>query len=248
MPAGATRIDGRGKFLMPGVAEMHAHIPGGQAPDALIASRAGVVRRQRRDHHPRHAGRSDATCRCATRVAERRDRDRPDDLHLRRAKLQRQHREVARDCGEDGAGPEGRRLRPAEDSPGRAARSVRCRGGGGQSARDRVRGTRARGGRPRARAVEPSTTPSITSMDSSSTRCGPAPPSTEEPGILRGELRGAPRSRADEESGGGHQGGRRVDRADAGLARDLHEPGHARRAAQEPGRRAACRRKWWTAG
>ena len=30
IPAGATRIDGRGKFLMPGMAEMHAHIPGGQ--------------------------------------------------------------------------------------------------------------------------------------------------------------------------------------------------------------------------
>ena len=31
VPADATRIDGRGKFLMPGMAEMHAHIPGGQA-------------------------------------------------------------------------------------------------------------------------------------------------------------------------------------------------------------------------
>jgi imidazolonepropionase-like amidohydrolase len=35
IPAGATRIDGRGKFLMPGMAEMHAHIPGGaSATDA----------------------------------------------------------------------------------------------------------------------------------------------------------------------------------------------------------------------
>jgi len=33
VPAGPTRIiDGRGKFLMPGVAEMHAHIPGAQNP------------------------------------------------------------------------------------------------------------------------------------------------------------------------------------------------------------------------
>ena len=31
VPANAIRIDGRGKFLMPGMAEMHAHIPGGQA-------------------------------------------------------------------------------------------------------------------------------------------------------------------------------------------------------------------------
>jgi imidazolonepropionase-like amidohydrolase len=29
VPAGAVRVDGRGKFLMPGVAEMHAHVPGG---------------------------------------------------------------------------------------------------------------------------------------------------------------------------------------------------------------------------
>jgi imidazolonepropionase-like amidohydrolase len=36
VPDGAVRIDGRGKFLMPGLSEMHAHIPGGQAPDELI--------------------------------------------------------------------------------------------------------------------------------------------------------------------------------------------------------------------
>src|SRR5919108_5776309 len=27
VPAGATRIDGRGKFLIPALAEMHAHVP-----------------------------------------------------------------------------------------------------------------------------------------------------------------------------------------------------------------------------
>ena len=36
VPAGAMTIDGRGKFLMPGMAEMHAHIPGGKAPDAFM--------------------------------------------------------------------------------------------------------------------------------------------------------------------------------------------------------------------
>jgi len=36
VPAGATRVDGRGKFLMPGVGEMHAHIPGGTASDAYV--------------------------------------------------------------------------------------------------------------------------------------------------------------------------------------------------------------------
>ena len=35
IPAGATRIDGRGKFLLPGMAEMHAHIPNG--PNATEA-------------------------------------------------------------------------------------------------------------------------------------------------------------------------------------------------------------------
>jgi imidazolonepropionase-like amidohydrolase len=36
MPADAVRIDGRGKFLIPGLAEMHAHIPGGQASDVWV--------------------------------------------------------------------------------------------------------------------------------------------------------------------------------------------------------------------
>lgn len=34
--AGVTRIDGRGRFLIPGLAEMHAHIPPGDATDAAI--------------------------------------------------------------------------------------------------------------------------------------------------------------------------------------------------------------------
>ncbi|HJR17465.1 MAG TPA: amidohydrolase family protein [Gemmatimonadales bacterium] len=36
VPAGSRRVDGRGKFLMPGVAEMHAHIPSGDLPDSVI--------------------------------------------------------------------------------------------------------------------------------------------------------------------------------------------------------------------
>ena len=36
IPSGATRIDGRGKYLMPGLAEMHAHIPGGNAPEQTV--------------------------------------------------------------------------------------------------------------------------------------------------------------------------------------------------------------------
>jgi imidazolonepropionase-like amidohydrolase len=36
IPSGALRVDGRGKYLMPGLAEMHAHIPGVQAPEQMI--------------------------------------------------------------------------------------------------------------------------------------------------------------------------------------------------------------------
>jgi imidazolonepropionase-like amidohydrolase len=36
VPAGATRVDGEGKYLMPGLAEMHAHIPGPQTAPELI--------------------------------------------------------------------------------------------------------------------------------------------------------------------------------------------------------------------
>ena len=36
VPAGAVKVDARGKFLMPGLGELHAHIPGGTAPDADV--------------------------------------------------------------------------------------------------------------------------------------------------------------------------------------------------------------------
>ena len=35
-PEGSVRVDGKGKFLIPGLAEMHAHIPGGQASDSAV--------------------------------------------------------------------------------------------------------------------------------------------------------------------------------------------------------------------
>ena len=35
VPAGATRVDGRGKYLMPGLAEMHGHVPPPTAPKAF---------------------------------------------------------------------------------------------------------------------------------------------------------------------------------------------------------------------
>ena len=36
VPAGSSTVDGRGKFLMPGLAEMHAHIPSGELPDSVV--------------------------------------------------------------------------------------------------------------------------------------------------------------------------------------------------------------------
>lgn len=36
VPAGSSTVDGRGKFLLPGLAEMHAHIPSGELPDSVI--------------------------------------------------------------------------------------------------------------------------------------------------------------------------------------------------------------------
>ncbi len=36
IPAGAVRVEGKGKFLMPGLAEMHAHIPSGAATDQAV--------------------------------------------------------------------------------------------------------------------------------------------------------------------------------------------------------------------
>ena len=59
-PQGAVVVDGRGKFLMPALAEMHAHIPGGKAPDAQVertlllyaANGVGTIRGMLGD--PRH--------------------------------------------------------------------------------------------------------------------------------------------------------------------------------------------------
>jgi imidazolonepropionase-like amidohydrolase len=36
VPAGATRVDGAGKFLIPGLTETHGHVPGGNAPPDMV--------------------------------------------------------------------------------------------------------------------------------------------------------------------------------------------------------------------
>jgi imidazolonepropionase-like amidohydrolase len=50
VPAGATRVEGRGQFLIPALAEMHAHVPTGQAAQAervlllYVANGIGTIR------------------------------------------------------------------------------------------------------------------------------------------------------------------------------------------------------------
>jgi hypothetical protein len=60
VPAGATRVEGRGKYLIPGLAEMHGHIPGGNAPDDVVErvlslySLNGITTVRGMLGHPRH--------------------------------------------------------------------------------------------------------------------------------------------------------------------------------------------------
>jgi imidazolonepropionase-like amidohydrolase len=60
LPAGSRRVDGRGKFLIPGLAEMHAHIPGGDAPDSVVERTlflyvaGGITTIRGMLGHPRH--------------------------------------------------------------------------------------------------------------------------------------------------------------------------------------------------
>ena len=60
VPAGAVKVDGKGKDLMPGLGELHAHIPGGNAPDADVERTLflyvanGVTTIRGMLGHPRH--------------------------------------------------------------------------------------------------------------------------------------------------------------------------------------------------
>lgn len=60
LPDGARLVDGRNKFLMPALAEMHAHIPGGNAPDEAVErtlflyAANGVATIRGMLGHPRH--------------------------------------------------------------------------------------------------------------------------------------------------------------------------------------------------
>ncbi|HYC31325.1 MAG TPA: amidohydrolase family protein, partial [Gemmatimonadales bacterium] len=60
VPAGGVRVDGRGKYLIPGLAEMHAHMPGGQAADSVVERTlflyvsGGITTIRGMLGHPRH--------------------------------------------------------------------------------------------------------------------------------------------------------------------------------------------------
>jgi imidazolonepropionase-like amidohydrolase len=60
VPEGGVRVDGKGKYLIPGLAEMHAHIPGGQATDAVVERTlflyvaGGITTVRGMLGHPRH--------------------------------------------------------------------------------------------------------------------------------------------------------------------------------------------------
>jgi imidazolonepropionase-like amidohydrolase len=36
VPASVTTVDGSGKYLMPGLAEMHGHMPGGEVEEMVM--------------------------------------------------------------------------------------------------------------------------------------------------------------------------------------------------------------------
>ena len=52
IPAGTTRVEAGGKYLMPGLADMHVHMTG---PRELQEELPEDVRRRRRDHDSQHA-------------------------------------------------------------------------------------------------------------------------------------------------------------------------------------------------
>lgn len=60
VPEGGVRVDARGKYLIPGLAEMHAHIPGGQAADSMVERTlflyvaGGITTVRGMLGHPRH--------------------------------------------------------------------------------------------------------------------------------------------------------------------------------------------------
>ena len=149
VPAGATKVDAKGKYLMPALAEMHAHVPGGQAPDAVVerviflyaANGIGTIRSMLGHPRSRPAARAPREGR-AVRTA---------DVDVRPV-VQRQQRDEPPSRDADGQGSEGGGLRLPEDPSRRVARVLRRDGRDGRQPRHHVFRPRAARRRPAPRA------------------------------------------------------------------------------------------------
>ena len=125
-PAGARVIDGRGKFLLPGMAEMHGHIPpGAGATDANISkvlayyALNGVTFVRGMLGDPKHLPWRDK--------ANRGEILSP-TIITTRPLAQRPEHPDGRSGDQGGHRAEGRRLRPHEDPPRHPARGLRLDG------------------------------------------------------------------------------------------------------------------------
>ena len=136
VPEGGARVDGRGKFLIPGLAEMHAHIPGGQATRQRRGADAVPLRRGRDHHDPRHAGPSAPPG--AARRGRRADELLSPTIYAAGPSFNGNSVPDPRGGREGGDRAEGGGVRPAQDPSGREPRGVRYAGGdraaGGHSA------------------------------------------------------------------------------------------------------------------
>ena len=165
VPEGATRVDGQGKYLMPGLAEMHGHIPGGTAPREFVdnvlflyvATGVTTVR-----------GMQGAPGQLDLREASKRGEIVAPNLYL--AGPQFSGNSVKSAGGRDRARPpaEVGRLGPAESAGGPLGAGLRRDGEDREGSRHPLRRTRARRRRPAARHRDGPGHRSITSMATSS--------------------------------------------------------------------------------
>ena len=131
VPDGATRIDGRGKFLMPGLGEMHAHIPPGNATDADIEkvlayfALNGVTTVRGMLGAPRHL---------VYRERAAKGEVLSPTIYTTGPSLNGTSVPTVDDRHQGGDRPEGGRLRPPQDPPGDQARGLRRHRGHGRTA------------------------------------------------------------------------------------------------------------------
>ena len=121
VPADITTVDGSGKYLMPGLAEMHGHMPGGDAEEMVmflyVANGVTTVRGMLgQDGHMELRRKANA----GEIVAP--------TLYPRRTQLQRRLGVLSGTSRPEGPHPEGAGLGSPEDPPGADGTRVRCDG------------------------------------------------------------------------------------------------------------------------